>query len=121
MCTKDLHRPSPVLPFTYLDLCACHPLPNIPVASEKGSRPSIECVPHHPTVFNWPFRQDCQSASEDAAVVEFTMWEDVIRLLPYGIEVLLSPAFLEGYDGGRRRKGGYFGTDLGESFGTVGC
>jgi hypothetical protein len=96
MCAKDSNNPPTLLPLSNPNLRASNALSHIPITPKESSRPSVERVPYHATVLYWPFRQNGKSTTEYAAKVEFAVGEDVLRLLAYGIEVLLRPAFLEG-------------------------
>lgn len=93
MCTEDLGDIA--LRRAYPDARTGNALPYKPVPAVEGSRPPVQRVAHHVALLNRPSRQDDEPAAEDAAVVELAMGEDVPRLLPYGLVVLLRPALLQ--------------------------
>jgi hypothetical protein len=120
MRTKNRGDPPTLFALSNPDLCTSNAFSNVPITPKESSGSSIQRIPHHTALFYGPFRQYCKSPAEYAAVIEFTVWEDMLCLLAYSIEVLLRPAFLESDNVWRRVGRSDFRAYLGEALSAVG-
>ena len=118
MCTKDLRDSSSHFAISYSDLCTSNAFSDVPVSSEKGGGPAVQRVAEHAAFLYGPFGQYCQPATKYATEVKFPIRQDVLRVLAYGVIVLLRPAFLKGDNCGRWINGSNFNTNLGEAVGA---
>lgn len=94
----------------------CDAFTDIPVPAKEGCGASVERVGVHGGLFNRVAGEDREAAAKRTAVVEFSMWEEKICMLPYGEIVFLREAFLKadniGAGIGRGEAVGDFGDSL---------
>lgn len=82
------------------DLGTSNTFPNIPIPSEECCGPPVQGVSDHIRFNDRPFREYGQTATKDAAVVEFAIRKDVFGLSADTMVVFLGPTLLETDDFG---------------------
>lgn len=83
-------------PYTYTR--ACNTLSNEPISTIEGSRSSVQGIPQHVTLFDWPSRQYSKASSEATAVIELPIGKYAFGEVADSCVVLLRPAFLQAND-----------------------
>lgn len=93
MCAEDFGNVSPRRAHTYPRVG--YALAYIPVTAVKSRGPPIERVGRHAALLDRPSRQNDESTTEDAAMVELAIGQKMTCPVPYGIVVSLRPALLQ--------------------------
>ena len=70
-------------------------LPYKPVPTEEGCWTAVQGVANHGRLLNRPFGEDNEATAENAAVVEFPIWQDVCGMAADFLVVFLREAFLQ--------------------------
>jgi hypothetical protein len=73
----------------------CNTFPHKPIPAIECGRSSIQRIAHHIALFERPSGQDHQTSAKYAAVVELSIRQEMFRLLPYDVIILLRPTFLQ--------------------------